>query len=164
MKRFLTLVVAGVLVAGAPAAAKTDNGSSKAPTVRFATFNASLNRNFDGQLMTDLAAPGDAQAEAVAEIVQRTRPDVILINEFDYDPGGVSLAGFHDNYLGLSQNGADPIEYPYRFAAPSNTGIHSGFDLDNNSIIDPVPAPFNFNYANDAFGFGQRDVGSNCAV
>jgi hypothetical protein len=79
---------------------------------------------------------------------------VILINEFDYDPGGVSLAGFQDNYLGLSQNGAESIEYPYRYAAPSNTGIHSGFDLDNNGIIDPVAAPFNFNYANDSFGFG----------
>ena len=128
--------------------------ASNVPTVRFATFNASLNRSFDGQLQADLMTPGNAQANAVAEIIQRTRPDVLLINEFDYDAGGVSLAGFQDNYLSQSQNGATPIEYPYRFAAPSNTGIHSTFDLNNDGLIDLTASPFNFTYANDAFGFG----------
>jgi hypothetical protein len=146
--------VGALLVGSATASAKSDQGASKAPTVRFATFNASLNRNFDGQLQIDLGAPGDAQANAVAEIIQRTRPDVLLINEFDYDAGGVSLAGFQDNYLGASQNGADPIEYEYRYAARSNTGIHSGFDLDNNGVVDPVASPFNFVYADDSYGFG----------
>ena len=150
---FMALVVAGAVVAGSSPAAAGGQGSSKAPTVRFATFNASLNRNIDGQLQTDLGVTGDAQASAVAEIIQRTRPDVILINEFDYDAGGVSMAGFQTNYLGMSQNGADPIVYSYRYAAPSNTGIHSTFDLNNDGIINTTPG--NFAYANDAFGFGQ---------
>lgn len=154
----LSAAAAAMIAVIAPAQAGTDGGDSAAPTVRFATFNASLNRNFDGQLQADLSAPGNAQASAVAEIIQRTRPDVLLINEFDYDAGGVSLAAFQDNYLGVSQgvpgDMADPIVYPYRYAAPSNTGIHSGYDLDNDGNIDPVAAPFNFTYANDSFGFG----------
>jgi len=122
--------------------------------VRFATFNASLNRNFDNQLISDLSMPGNAQADAVAEIIQRTRPDVLLINEFDYDDGGLALQGFQDNYLSQSHNGAAPIDYPYSFIAPSNTGIHSGVDLNNDDKFDPVASPFNFIYADDSFGFG----------
>jgi hypothetical protein len=122
-----------------------------APTpVRFATFNASLNRFNAGDLIADLSTPDNAQAQAVAEIIQRTRPDVLLINEFDYDGQGGpndSMAAllFQENYLSVSHNGAEPIEYPYRFVAPSNTGIPSGFDLDN---FGGVGGP------NDAFGFG----------
>ena len=73
-------------------------GHARAAT-RFATFNASLNRNLPGQALSDLSAPFDpaepdaalrgrrAQAAAVAEIIQRTRPEVLLINEFDYIDG-----------------------------------------------------------------------------
>jgi hypothetical protein len=123
-------------------------GADNAPfkkQVRFATFNASLNRFNAGDLIGDLSTPGNAQAQAVAEIIQRTRPDVLLINEFDFDAGGVAAQGFQDNYLSVSQNGATPVIYPYRFVAPSNTGIPSGFDFDNSG---GVGGP------NDAFGFG----------
>jgi hypothetical protein len=113
--------------------------------VRFATFNASLNRNAEGQLVTDLSTPDNAQARTVAEIIQRNAPDVLLINEFDFVPGGEAARLFQENYLSVSQNGAEPIAYPYRFVAPSNTGIPSGFDLDNDGSIGG---------GNDAFGFG----------
>ena len=142
-----TLVVAAFGVAVATTAARAD-GERRADvrdTVRFATFNASLNRNFEGQLIADLSTPANAQARTVAEIVQRTRPDVVLINEFDFDAGNVALGLFQDNYLSVSQNGAAPIDYPYRYTAPSNTGIPSGFDLNNNGAI---AGP------DDAFGFG----------
>ena len=94
-KRFWALLAAAALVVAllplvlAPAATAK---SAEAEDVRFATFNASLNRNFDGQLMVDLSAPGNPQADAVAEIIQRVNPDVLLINEFDFDSGGVALA------------------------------------------------------------------------
>ena len=113
--------------------------------VRFATFNASLNRGSAGALAAELAAPGSAQPDVIAEIIQRTRPDVLLINEFDFDPG--ALAGFKTNYLEVPHGSAEPISYPYSFIAPSNTGIFSGFDLDNSGAAgDFVP--------NDSFGFG----------
>jgi hypothetical protein len=135
-----------LLVGAAPVTAKKGGPQ----TVRFATFNASLNRNFAGQLISDLSTPGNDQADTVAEIIQRTRPDVLLINEFDFDdqgPGGSSLAGrlFQDNYLSVPHGTAASIEYPYRFVAPSNTGIPSGFDLNNNGSVGGP---------DDAYGFG----------
>ncbi len=158
-KRLWVMLAVAAMVAAllplAPAAGAKSAKAGPPQEVRFATFNASLNRNFDGQLAIDLGGPGDGQAEVIAEIIQRVRPDVLLINEFDYDAGNVALDGFQTHYLSVAQApDLDPIEYPYRFAAPSNTGIHSGFDLDNNNVIDPVAAPFNFTYANDSFGFG----------
>ena len=114
-------------------------------TARFATFNASLNRFNAGDLVAELSTPGSAQPATIAEIIQRNRPDVVLINEFDYDAGGVAAELFQDNYLSMPQSGADPIVYPYRYVAPSNTGVPSGFDLDNNESIGGP---------GDAFGFG----------
>jgi Endonuclease/Exonuclease/phosphatase family len=133
------LAVVAVALAAAPTAVAEN------PDVRFATFNASLNRNFAGQLVSDLATPNNAQAATVAEIIQRTRPDVLLINEFDFVADGVAARLFQDNYLSVPHNGAAPIVYPYRFVAPSNTGIPSGHDLNNNGV---VAGP------DDAFGFG----------
>jgi Endonuclease/Exonuclease/phosphatase family len=138
----LTAALAGLAAAGTgPAAADR----TARETVRFSTFNASLNRNFAGQLVADLSTPNNAQAQVIAEIVQRNRPDVLLINEFDFDPMGTALDLFQTNYLSIGWNGAQPIVYPYRFAAESNTGIPSGFDLNN---AGGIGGP------DDAFGFG----------
>ena len=132
------ILAAGSLMLPSPAVAK-----GPPEPVRFATFNASLNRFNPGDLRADLATRTNAQASAVAEIIQRTAPDVLLINEFDYDPMALDL--FRTNYLEESQNGADPINYPYAFIAESNTGEPSGFDLNND---EEVGGP------DDAFGFG----------
>jgi hypothetical protein len=91
-RRLLLLPVvalaAGMLVtpAAQAAPAKHDNHADRHGPVRFATFNASLNRAAAGQLVTDLSTPGNAQAREVAEVIQRNRPDVLLVNEFDYVP------------------------------------------------------------------------------
>lgn len=169
-------------------------GSAQAETaVRFATFNASLNRNALGDLLFDLSASQSAsvdinrvyasaadiatlstqqrevlQAHNVAEIIQRIDPDVLLVNEFDFDADGVagstsvpSAAGyssqaarqFQDNYLSVAHGGgltgrevANPISYAYRHTPTTNTGIASGLDLDNNGSVGG---------GNDAFGFGN---------
>ena len=113
--------------------------------VRFATFNASLNRGTEGRLVADLSTPGNAQAAAVAETIQRTNPDVVLVNEFDYVEGGQAAELFRENYLEVGHNGAPPVDYPYYFVAPVNTGVPSGFDLNNNGTVGG---------GDDAFGFG----------
>ncbi|HSG85148.1 MAG TPA: endonuclease/exonuclease/phosphatase family protein [Candidatus Limnocylindrales bacterium] len=138
-------VLLGTLMA-APATAK-----DASEPIRFATFNASLNRFSAGQALADLSVPGNAQGDAVAEIIQRVRPDVLLINEFDYyaptaeHPDGPLVDAFRDNYLAVGHDGAEPIDYPYAFVAESNTGIPSGFDLNNNGSVGGP---------DDAFGFG----------
>ena len=120
-------------------------------TIRFSQFNASLNRNAEGQLVSDLSTPDNAQAKAVAEIIQRNNPDVLLINEFDYSPKAVQL--FRQNYLAVSQNVTTPVDYPYFYIAPSNTGIASGFDLNNDGTA--ITTPGAAGYGDDAFGFGN---------
>jgi len=150
----LALVAAVValpaLAVGAVAQPGPASGASSAVTpaagpgkVRFATFNASLNRSRAGELVEHLSTPDNQQARNVAETIQRAAPDVVLVNEFDYDPAAVDL--FRDNYLEVSQNGAAPVDYPYAFVAPVNTGVPSGFDLNNNGVVAG---------GDDAFGFG----------
>jgi hypothetical protein len=144
MKRLLLAVFVVLILA--PAA--SSHGRDHETEVRFATFNASLNRSTSGQLVDHLSHPevNDVfrrQIRNVAEVIQRNRPDVLLINEFDFAPPAVDL--FRDNFLEVSQNGARPIHYPYSFIAPSNTGIPSGHDLNNDGVIGGP---------NDAFGFG----------
>lgn len=118
---------------------------SPADTVRFATFNASLNRAADGELVADLSTSDDPQANKVAEVIQRQRPDVLLINEFDYVPENAAVDLFRTNYLQVGHNGARPIDYPYVYTAPVNTGVPTGQDFNNDG---KVGGP------DDAFGFG----------
>jgi hypothetical protein len=74
----------------------------------------------------------------------------VLINEFDFDPEAARL--FARNFLAVSQNGAPAQRYPYWYVAPSNTGIPSGFDLNNNGVTDTTPG--DGSYGDDSFGFG----------
>ncbi|WP_253289795.1 endonuclease/exonuclease/phosphatase family protein [Verrucosispora sioxanthis] len=138
--------MAGVLAVGAGiTAAPASAGGQRPGNLRVATFNSSLNRGVAGGLVADLSGRDDAQAGNVAEVIQRVRPDVLLINEFDYDPAGRALALFQDNYLSVPRNGTRAIRYPYRYAAPSNTGVPSGHDLNNDGTVGGP---------DDAYGFG----------
>ena len=139
------------LAAAAPALAKDGR------ELRFATFNGSVNRNADGQLLEEVSNGDDPQLRNVAEIIQRARPDVLLINEFDFVPGQQAARLFQKNYLSVSQNGAQPIRFGHRFVAPSNTGIPSGKDLDNNGQVVTTTGPGiqGVLYGNDSFGFGE---------
>jgi len=135
-------------------------GAASAETLRFATFNVSLYDRAAGKLAERLASKADSQAQAIAEIIQRVRPDVLLLNEFDYDEHGTAIANFQSNFLAVGQNGsgnpegpAEPIEYPYRFLAPSNTGQHSGHDLDRNRVLTSEPG--SSDYGGDCWGYGE---------
>lgn len=139
----VVLALAALLLIAAALPASVAGEPNGPQSVRFATFNASLNRFNLGDLANDLSTPNNAQAATVAEIIQRANPDVLLINEFDYDPVAAEL--FRTNYLEVPHNGAPAVTYPYLFIAPSNTGEPSGFDLNNNGVVGG---------ADDAFGFG----------
>lgn len=137
----LMICLAVAVAAALPAAAS----ARKTPPVRFATFNASLNRAAEGELLHDLSTPNDPQAKTIAEILQINRPDVVLLNEFDYVEGGAAVDKFRENYLGIGQNGQAPIDYPYAYSAPVNTGVPSGHDLNRDGTTEGP---------DDAFGFG----------
>jgi endonuclease/exonuclease/phosphatase family metal-dependent hydrolase len=117
-------------------------------TVRIATFNTSLYREQAGQLVRDLEGGEHQQARQIAEVIQRVRPDVILLNEFDYDAEGQAARLFLAQYLAVGLNGCEPIHYAAHFSAAVNTGRPSGRDLDKDGRSGG-PA--------DAIGFGHHE-------
>jgi endonuclease/exonuclease/phosphatase family metal-dependent hydrolase len=116
-------------------------------TIRIATYNASLNRAAAGGLRRALSAPGDPQATRIARVLRQVRPDVLLLNEFDFDPAGESARAFARHYLETAGDdaAAPPLRFPHRFSAPVNTGVPSGLDLDRDGRSDGP---------GDALGFG----------
>jgi endonuclease/exonuclease/phosphatase family metal-dependent hydrolase len=125
----------------------------QAKTIRVATYNVALSQSSEGRLAALLRTGTNASAKRVAEVVQIVKPDVLLLNEFDYDANGTGATRMNDRFFNVSQNGRDAQDYPHRYLAVSNTGIHSGFDLDNNGVVDRTPG--DQNYGGDAFGFGE---------
>ncbi|NUT31144.1 MAG: endonuclease/exonuclease/phosphatase family protein [Streptomyces sp.] len=135
--------------AALPAAAAERHGRR---SVRFATFNASLNRATQGALITDLSTPDNVQARNAAETIQRVDPDVLLINEFDYDEQGTAVRLFLRDYLSVGHNGAKPSRFPYHYTGPVNTGVATGVDLDGKN--GAVTTPGSDAYGQDAYGYG----------
>lgn len=114
---------------------------------RLATFNAALSRPVAGQLLAELTTSISRPAQRVAEIIQRVRPDVLVLQELDDDPDHHALRLFQNNYLRCRQADAPPIDFKYIYSVPSNTGIPSGMDLDQDGRIDSP---------SDALGFGYH--------
>ena len=143
------------LVMGGCAGTPAPESGSETPsqtTVRVATFNVSMYREEGGALARDLADASHEQARLAAAILQEVRPDVVLLNEFDYDASGAALDAFAASFLGVSQEGREAIDYPYRYIAPVNTGISSGFDFDNDGATTTDPG--SRAYAGDCYGYG----------
>lgn len=135
----ILLLAAGLTASGLAATGDTVG-------LRLATFNVAMGMDAAGELGTALAAGNHARLRQVAEILQRVRPDILLLNEFDYDPTVEAAALFQENYLGVSQNGQAPLHLPHHFSAAVNTGLDSGLDLDRDGFLGG-PA--------DAWGFGH---------
>ena len=145
----VTLAASSAGCSNAPVAAGEDFAKELPPGgLRVATFNASMHRDAAGELIDDLATETDEQARATAEIIQRIRPDVLLLQEFDWDADGEAVALFAEHYLGVSQNGQDPIAFEHHIAPEVNIGIPTGFDLDNDGEDDGP---------GDALGFGEYE-------
>ena len=117
-------------------------------TIRVATYNTSLFRDKDGQLINDLENGDNEQARKIAEVIQRVRPDILLVNEFDYDRVHRAAELFRTKYVGVGQNGCEPIKFNHFFTGPVNTGQPSGRDLNHDGKPDGP---------NDAIGFGKHE-------
>lgn len=149
-----------------PAPAKTS------VTLRVATFNVEDIRTID------LLNPDQVRVKKIAGEIAAIHADIILINEIQYDgegdpwrpPGGGT--GLNAQRLVdwfVNETSADSLDYQ-AFMMPSNTGIASGFDLDNDGVatttVPPIPdggvdgspgpqTPEGRAYGNDAYGFGM---------
>ncbi len=120
-------------------------------TVRIATYNASLYDDAAGGLVARLRAGDDDDARKIAAVLQRVRPDIVLLNEFDFDAEGIAADLFQRRYLEVAQaGGGEALRYPYRYFAPVNTGVPSGLDLDRNGRAGGEGR----DRGNDAWGYG----------
>ena len=138
-------VVFCLIVVACGCRAFESSGGEMAAEIRVATFNVSCYRTAPGVLQKELAGGELAAACAHAEILQRIRPDIVLLNEFDYDSEFAAIDAFQRLYLEVPQGEQEPIVYPHRFVGAVNTGEPSGMDLDRDGETDG-PA--------DAFGYG----------
>lgn len=119
-------------------------------TLRIAAYNASLYDDDASGLVRRLES-GDDRARRIAAVLQRVRPDIVLINEFDHDAAHRAADVFQRDYLERAQpGGGEPLRYPYRYLAPVNTGVPSGLDLDGNGSVGGADR----DRGNDAWGYG----------
>jgi endonuclease/exonuclease/phosphatase family metal-dependent hydrolase len=136
--------------------------------------------NIEDLRTTDLLRPDHPRARAAARTIQEIRPDVLLVNEITFDIDGVpgsppgensgsNARRFAEDFLSVSQGpGLEPLTYDV-FAPATNTGITSGFDLDNDgAVVTEYPSPESSDadgvpprqtreqraYGNDSWGFG----------
>ena len=124
--------------------------STPTATLRVATYNASLYDEDAGGLVARLQL-GNAQARKIAAVLQKVRPDIVLLNEFDYDTAQRAADLFQRDYLEVAQaGGGAPLHYPHRYLAPVNTGVPSGLDLDGNGETGGIGRE----RGNDAWGYG----------
>lgn len=98
----------------------------------------------------------DTQSLAAAAVLKRIRPDVVLLNEIDHDnryPDDPARTArlFVERYLRV---GTDSLDYPYAYAAPSNTGVLSGLDLDRNGVTAIAAMRGERAHGDDSWGFG----------
>ncbi len=123
-----------------------------ASSIRFMTFNSALSdrRTEEGQLIEILTESDYELAQNDAAIIQYLRPEVLVLQEFDYDAEGEGIALFQENYLGVAQEKdgfeLEPIEYEYVYVPTTNTGELAPVDLNNDGVIS-LP--------NDGYGFGN---------
>jgi len=113
-------------------------------TIRVMTFNVALARKGAGVLIRDLER-GDAQVDAVVEIILRLRPDILLLNELDADPERRALALFQAR-LAAGQSDLPGLDLPHAHQGSQNIGEFSGLDLDRDGT---AAGP------GDAWGFGR---------
>lgn len=155
--------------------ARAPGGQDTGPMpIRVATFN------IEDVSTTDLLINDQPRVQRLAEVIQRLRPNVLLINELAYDqhgvpgvptdePEGSNGRRLANHYLQVSQGpGLEPIRYR-AVMLPTNTGQASGFDLDNSGeAVTTYPRPARASttgapapqtdegraYGNDCWGFG----------
>ena len=113
--------------------------------VRVATFNVAMASSNYGDILKDLKN-NDKRIRCLAQIIQEVNPDILFVQELEFDSLNVRIKNFKQNFLEKGQNGKNTVNYPYYYHFPSNAGKQSGYDLDKDGIIG---GPY------DAHGWGQ---------
>ncbi len=103
------------------------------------SYNSDLSRKGPGLLVRDITRDED-QVRGVVDQIIRLKPDILALQSVDFDYDGVAARALQDA-LKAAGHAMD-----YRFVAPPNTGVPTGFDLDRNDRLGE---------ARDAQGYGK---------
>lgn len=157
--KVLTRVLSTALLAYS-GIAMSETANQSPLNLRIATFNVSMEAlnylpteagkevTVKGNELAIALTQDHQQIKNIAEIIQRVNPDIILLNEFDgNDDSHQSLKLFLNDYLAKSQQGNNAVSYPYFYQGPVNTGVATGYDLNNDQKVGELP--------NDAYGYGH---------
>ena len=151
-----TTFLIGVAMTNQAIAYETSNLTTN---LRVATFNVSMEAlnyitgsqknkaTVTGNELTQALKANTLQIKNIAEIIQQTNPDIILLNEFDRAVDDhLNLHYFLKHYLSQSQNGQSGIEYPYYYQGSVNTGVKVKGDVNNDNQHNQLPS--------DTHGYG----------
>ena len=102
--------------------------------LRVATMSADLTGASTEEVLADLR-DGLPEARTVAETVQINAPEVLVLTGVSTDEYGEIAETLNEDYLSVSQNGQEPLDYPHVFTTETNSGMDSGADLDGDGVI-----------------------------
>ena len=172
--RSVVLVLGAVLIGLGLLTVGCGDRPASSPSIRVMTYNIEDVRT------QDLRRTDHPRLQRAAARIQALAPDVLLVNEMTYDqpgapgyksgePEGQNARRFVDNYLAPPQSDTlDGLSYQ-TVMLPVNTGLPSGYDLNNDGrvVTDPPPIPPSPEdgrvaeqtaqgraYGGDAWGFG----------
>jgi hypothetical protein len=84
--------------------------------VRFASYNTALSRPHSGALLAALKSGKDKQVLATIALLQEVRPDIILLNEVDFDASG-ETAKLLQSLLRQPSSTRTGLDYPSSFVS-----------------------------------------------
>ncbi|MEE2777189.1 MAG: endonuclease/exonuclease/phosphatase family protein [Acidobacteriota bacterium] len=148
--RAVAAAIVALTAACSPAPAPPAERAGDRPVVRVALFNVRELSVEKIEVVDDTGAGEHPQLRAVAAIVARYDPDILVLQEIDA-PDATGPAGPAQRFTALYlESGA----YPFVFSAPTNTGTLSGLDLNGDGIVATDEHRDDRIHGDDAFGFG----------
>lgn len=97
--------------------------AGRAETFRVATYHTDLARKGPGLLLRDILK-GDEQVDAVAGVIARMRPDILLLLDVDYDLEARALAALNARITAAGHR------FDHVFTRRPNSGMATDLDLD----------------------------------
>lgn len=83
-------------------------------------------------MLRDIARGEDPQITATLQVIAMAKPDILVLQGFDYDLTGAALSAY------IRALSAWDIDYPYSYSARPNTGMPTGLDMDGDGRLgDP---------------------------
>ncbi len=166
MAKVSALLLCAVLgLAGCHSQKVSEDSAMQQTPIRVATFNVSMDASnylpegvkpsagSAGVLAEQLKSGRNPQIKNIAAIIQTVRPDILLLNEFDYTANPErSVKWLQDNYLARPQQGGEAIEYPYFYSASVNTGLAFPFDLNGDGKVSTPADTYGFGYYPGQYG------------